>query len=469
MLHKSLENGFLPMEFKCENQCKRKSERCVEKGLAAAQLTLTFAVLLLLVLSPAKGFASDTSKILQQCRDLSLADDDIHNCLDNYLDVMDANLADISDLIRSELSASAAESAGLQAFEASQQAFENYRASNCLWYLEFSGPRSEAEQIAKNCLASMSEQRLAELQLLTEAQSGSDQVAGYYVYGTERNTFQSCGSDKRYWVEGENVVVSELQQLYLSKADADLQIMFVELTGDVSTEEVETFPGHDGVFTLQAIATLRTPVDSDCAIPRAAATLAVNQQNQTTEQNETPAVIETPAAEETNPEEPVQSLTAYFGDWIARCEQLGSNYGCVLSIDMASPADVDGEDPAALLITRRSKARTVIDMDVPLGLAPSLDDIEKLHWKVDSVNFGALLHSRLESRGADGAQTHIRQALRERWFIRDELLPVMRTGRELSVSLLPDADDELVLSATLNGLTRALEFADDFTAAEDEI
>ena len=85
------------------------------------------------------------------------------------------------------------------------------------------------------------------------------------------------------------------------------------------------------------------------------------------------------------------------------------------------------------------------------------------------MNFGALLHSRLESRGADGAQTHIRQALRERWFIRDELLPVMRTGRELSVSLLPDADDELVLSATLNGLTRALEFADDFTAAEGEI
>ena len=91
------------MEFKCENQCKRKSERCVEKGLAAAQLTLTFSVLLLLVLSPAKGFASDTSKILQQCRDLSLADDDIHNCLDNYLDVMDANLADISDLIRLSL------------------------------------------------------------------------------------------------------------------------------------------------------------------------------------------------------------------------------------------------------------------------------------------------------------------------------------------------------------------------------
>lgn len=463
-----VDNGFLAMKIKCKAQSGQRSESSDGKRLYRQSLMRGFVLFLIALLFAGPGFASDTSKILQQCRTLSLAADDIHNCLDNYLDVMDDNLADISDLIRAELTV--AEASGLQAFETSQQAFENYRSSNCLWYLEFSGPRVEAEQIAKNCLASMSEQRLAELQLLVKAQSGSDAVPGYYVYGAERNTFQSCGSAKRYWVEGENVVVSELQQLYLSKATTDLQILFVELNGSVNTEAAETFPAHDGVFELDSLVTLRTPVDSDCPIPRAVdgQVVSAEQPTQASQPNDADAPTETPAADENSQDEPVQTLIGYFGDWIAHCEQLGSSYGCVLSINMETGAPTE-EDMAKLIITRRSNARTVIDMDVPLGLAPSLDDIENLHWQVDSVTFGPLLHSRLESRGPSGAQTHIRQALRERWFIRDELLPVMQRGRELSVSLQPDSDDELVLSATLNGLTRALEFADDFTAAEGEI
>ncbi len=455
-----------------ELKCNKSSSLPVTWAISLAVLRMVLPVLLLL--ASERVLAADTSKILQQCRDLSLLDDDIHNCLDNYLDVMDDNLADVSDLIRAELSAATSGASGLPAFEASQQAFENYRTSNCLWYLEFSEPRVEAEQIAKNCLASMSEQRLSELQLLVKIQTRPEVVSGYYVYGSERNTLQLCGGNKRYWVEGDNVVVSELQQRYLGEANTDLQIMFVELEGDVDTEAIETFPGHDGVFKLGALVTLRTPVDSDCVIPRGtdSQTPVADQQDEATTPDDTSVASQTSV--ETNPDEPIQSLTAYFGDWIARCEQLGSSYGCVLSINMTpagsgSETVSDTEDIPKLIITRRSEARTVIDVDMPLGLVPSLDDIEKVHWQVDSVNFGPLLHSRLESLGPSGAQTHIRQALRERWFIRDELLPVMKSGRELSISLLPDTDSKLNLSATLQGLTRALEFADDFTAAEGEI
>lgn len=450
-----------------ELNCKlEKIERC---GAVSGFALSGFVVLFFWLVASATVHAADTSKILGQCRALSLLDDDIHNCLDNYLDVLDDNLAGIGDFIRVELSAAGSDEPVLQAFESSQLAFENYRSSNCLWYLEFSSPRNEAEQIAKNCLASMSEQRLAELQLLVKNQSRRDLVAGYYVYGAERNSFQPCGSDKRYWVEGENVAVSEIQQLYLSKVNTDLQVMFVELAGELDTEAVETFAGHNGVFNIDSVITLRTPIDSDCAIPGGANKAATQTAPATTD---TPLAIEQPVTEtssDTDTEEPVQTLIAYFGDWTARCDQLGSSYGCVLSILMNTPMAESPDDAASLIITRRSEQRTIIDVDVPLGLVPSLDDIEKLHWNVDSIEFGALLHSRLESRGPDGAQTHIRQALRERWFIRDNLIPAMRTGSKLLVSLLPDDDNGIVLSATLLGLTRALEFADDFTAAQGEI
>jgi len=67
------------------------------------------------------AYSSTESTILQQCRDLSLADNDIHNCLDNYLDLMDENLADLLDFITAELAEDAANPDALQALQRSHR------------------------------------------------------------------------------------------------------------------------------------------------------------------------------------------------------------------------------------------------------------------------------------------------------------------------------------------------------------
>lgn len=431
--------------------------------LGKTMVFLCVAMLLLLAAPNARA----TSTILEQCRALSLAENDIHNCLDNHLDVLDENMADMESYILDQLSGSTDQLAS-QAFESAQSAFELFRTNNCLWYLEFSRGRGEAEQIGKNCLATVSEQRLAELQLLVKTQSTPAGIAGYYVYGAERNTFQPCGSDRKYWIEGENVAVSQLQQDYLRESSTELQVMFAELAGQVDETAVDNFAGHDGVFVVESVVALRLPVDSDCSFVQSRETTPPEEASPNTENQ---PIESEPAAEETqdseNADEPEQALTAYFGDWVARCEQIGSSYGCVLFVEMNTPGSESAADSAQLRITRRSDERTVIDVDFPNGLVSGLDDIEQIHWQVDSVEFGALLHSRLEASDQNAAG-RIRQALRERWFIRDELLPVLKDGRKLSVALLPSEDGVQVLTAPLNGLTRALDFADDFTAAEGQ-
>jgi len=209
--------------------------------------------------------ASQSSQILEQCRALSLVDDEIHNCLDNYLDDLDANIENLEDFIRAQLSGDG-DAGVLQAFEASQIAFRSFRAANCLWYVEFSSAQAEADQIGKNCLATLSENRLSEMRQLLETEAAPEVVSGYYVYGANRNSFQPCAGSSKYWVEGENVVVSELQQRYLNEATADLQILYAELAGAVDTEVTETYAEHDGVFVADSLVTLRLPTDSDCPI-----------------------------------------------------------------------------------------------------------------------------------------------------------------------------------------------------------
>ena len=127
---------------------------------------------LLLVLS---GLSEETRaqdyNALQECAALSPLLDDIHNCMDNYLDLMDSNIGDITEFLTESLSGEA-----LAGLNRSQQAFVEYRRQNCLWYLEFSSPRIEAEQIAKNCLAKMSRQRLQELQTLVSTEDTTGQA-----------------------------------------------------------------------------------------------------------------------------------------------------------------------------------------------------------------------------------------------------------------------------------------------------
>ena len=280
------------------------------------------------------------------------------------------------------------------------------------------------------------------------------------------------------------MVVGELQQRYLNEASSELQLLYADLTGSVDTSNAESYTGHDGVFTLESIESLRLPGDGDCAPPSATPLAQSSTDDTATEAelavDEEPVVISSnsadPLPQNTDPE---QTLTAYFGDWVALCEQLGSSYGCVLTaplqstaIESASDADNSAETAAVLRITRRSEQRTIIDIDFPYQLSPLIADVGQITWRVDSIDLGKILHSQLADvagQGVHAGKSFVSQSLRERWYIRDELLPLLLDGRDLYLTVDGTDDTQTILSATLNGLTRALTFADDFTAAEGNI
>ena len=229
---------------------------------------------------------------------------------------------------------------------------------------------------------------------------------------------------------------------------------------------------------------LRAPTDVDCAPPQldrdvdpeSTDTLANDVSPDTT-------ITSSVSNDESNQValEPEQTLTAYFGEWIAVCEQLGSSYGCALSAPLVTlnngetseATETDANTPinsgAALRITRRSEARTIVDVDFPLALRSAVTDVSQIHWTVDSFDLGKILHSQLVDVAGVGVlsgEKLVRQSLRERWFIRDELLPMLLNGRNLNLSVLSESRVHYDLSATLDGLTRALNFADDFTSSE---
>ncbi len=132
-----------------------------------ALLTVAFS-LLCSVQTPARAYDA-----LEACRAQSLLTQDIHNCLDNYLALIDQNLNDLTVYIDGQLR-------GLEraAFSRAQNSFYSYRRENCLWYLEIGGPRVQAEQVAKNCLSNMSQDRLSELQsLIAEYQDNTVEEA----------------------------------------------------------------------------------------------------------------------------------------------------------------------------------------------------------------------------------------------------------------------------------------------------
>lgn len=391
--------------------------------------------------------------VLQECMKLSSDDTDINNCIDNYLDLMDDNISDISAYIARDLP-----DAALDQFQLAQETFIAYRKQNCLWYLEFSSPQTLAEKIAKNCLAKMSQERLAELQFLIATDQGkANTLRGFYVYGANRNSFQPCGSEQRYWVEGDSEQIGQLQQDYLSQSTASLQVLYAELRGQIDT--TQSYPEHSGVVQLTAVTQLKLPSDSECSLPAGATdkTLA------TLPEVKPAAVPEPEPVQSANvEEESEQVLRAYFGEWLAECKQKQSSFLCDLSVGFTGEGVTDANQPA-MSLTRRSDKRTVMYMSFP---EREIDSPTKIRWRVDQFEFGDILGSDIRV-DEDGT----RQLVHERKFIRDDLLPLFKDGTELGVEVLVDVDDDSGdrYSASLNGLTRALMFADDFVASGGEL
>ncbi len=420
---------------------------------AGAVLIIPAALLFVISLALHSGVArAQDYNVLQECMKLSSADSDINNCIDNYLDLMDDNIQDISEYIARDL-----DDAPLNKFQLAQQAFFEYRKQNCLWYLEFSSPQATAEKIAKNCLATMSQQRLAELQSLIASDSGrAGTLRGFYVYGANRNSFQPCGSEQRYWVEGDNEQVGQLQQDYLNQSTSSLQVLYAELRGQI--EPTQDYPEHSGVVKLAAVTTLKPPSDSECSLPTGATdtTLATRPE------------IKPPAVPEPEPEpvvsadEPEQLLRAYFGEWLAECKQSKSSFTCELSVGFTGQ-DISDEIRPVMSLSRRNEKRTLVYMSFP---EREIDSPTKIRWRVDKYAFGDIVGSeiRVDEQGT-------RQLVHERKFIRDDLMPLFIKGTELGVEVLADVDDNAgeKFTATLKGLTRALAFADDFIASGGQL
>ncbi len=400
------------------------------------------------MLAPAHA---QTYNVLEECSNLSPGIEDIHACLDNYLDIMDANIDDVSTFLNRTL-----EGASLAGFKRSQQAFIQYRRQNCLWYLEFSTPRSEAEQIAKNCLATMSQQRLSELQRLMAADKsgGGSTLRGFYVYGPNRNSFQICGREARYWVEGDNATVSELQQQYLSTATADLQVMYTTVKGEID-EGAQTVDGHRGVLKVLEIVELRVPSESDCRIPSAqlAALPSV-----TTASAPEPAAVEPEPAVAEEQDEPQQQLVAYFGAWIADCIENDGNRKCNLQVDMQPDSEDEATAKPTLSLARKTRQRTTLEVHFP---DREIDSPQRIRWGVDGYVFGDILGSEIRVD-----ETATRQLVSERRFINEDLMPLMIDGGNLTLDVLASVDDRSgeKFVATLRGLTRALAFADEFVS-----
>lgn len=400
--------------------------------------------------------------MLLECRALSTQSQDINNCMDNFLDLLDNSLADIEDFILGELGGAVGNNvAQVRAFERSQAAFRDFRRENCLWYLEFSEGRLEAEQIAKNCLAEMSQARLAELQGLVTDSPADESVEGFYVFGSDRNSFQFCGNTRRYWVEGDSVIISQLQQSYLTQALTDLAVLYVEVQGAVDQEAGSPYPGHDGVFRIRDLKLMRQPSDSDCRLPAQAPRVAADLPSAEPLAKQLPEALPSePVSEPLVPQrEPEQQLTAYFGAWLAQCEQLGNSYGCVLSVEMEAEPDPQA-GPPVLKLTRRSGQRTIVDLEFP---NQEIESSDQIRWSIDKFDVGPVAQSRIRV-DAQAA----RQEIRNRKFIQQDLLPMLVGGTSLVIELEKEGQIKNYVG-TLIGLTRALSFADSFTAANGRI
>jgi len=387
--------------------------------------------------------------VLQECMKLSNADADIDNCIDNYLDLMDDNIRDISEYIANDLS-----DAPLDQFQLSQQAFFEYRKQNCLWYLEFSAPQATAQKIAKNCLADMSQQRLAELQSLIATDQGkADTLRGFYVYGANRNSFQPCGSEQRYWVEGDNDQVGQLQQDYLAQSTASLQVLYAELRGQIDTSR--EYPGHNGIVQLSSVTAIKPPSDTECSLPKGATANSLASLPEVK-----PAAVAEPVPEQAvaDVEEPEQVLRAYFGEWLAECKQNKTNFDCELMVEFSGKKATDANRPQ-LSMSRRADKRTLVYMKFP---DREVDTPAKIRWTIDKFRIGDIVGSQIR---VDEAGTQ--QLIHEKKFIRDDLMPLLAKGTQLRVEVLADVDDNAgdKFNASLNGLTRALGFADDFIAS----
>ena len=403
----------------------------------------------------ASNVQAQSNNVLKDCLAISAGTNDVHSCMDSYLDLMDNNIAGMTDFLSESLSGQA-----LAGLNLSQLAFSEYRRQNCLWYLEFSSPRSEAELIAKNCLATMSRQRWQELQgLLGEEDTSAKTLSGFYVYGAGRNSFQFCGSEARYWLDGDLDVVNDVQQLYLSLASSEFEPVYAVFAGVVDDSSPAP-QGHVGLFSISTLVDMSVPTESECEMPGGSSAFDLDSST-TVDTSAVSASEEIPDEEEQD--EPQQQLIAYFGAWLVDCTENNGRRSCNLKVALDKPESSNSEQATGTLIVIRGKQqRTSIEMIFP---EREIDSPSLIRWRIDDFAFGDLVGSSILVD-----EIAARQIVPGDRFLKNELLPMMIEGVDLSVEVLAEVDDSAgdEFLGTLKGLTKALAFSDDFVRDSTE-
>ena len=411
------------------------------------------AVILLAIILPARhDAAAQEYNALAECRAQSLVLDRIHDCLDDYLDILDGNMREITGFLEQSLRGDA-----LVRLGSAQQAFDEYRRENCLWYLEFSAPQEEAEQIAKNCLADMSRARLQELQNLVTADTRSNQTLnGYYVYGVNENYFQPCGRSERFSVGGKADAVDLLQRSYETLASSSSQLLYAVLVGALD-DQLQAPDGYQGSLQLSALIQLRVPTDADCKLPIASANAGTTT-NDVAVPETTREVLDD---ERLGQEEPEQMITAIFGDWTVECAELDGRRSCSLDTGLKQDGSgrtiINGEFLSPRLVLNRTpRQSTFIQVIFP---GREIESPSLVRWQVDKLALGDIVGSEIRVDRLEA-----RLLVSENQFLVEKLMPLLLAGQQLVVSVQDDVDDISGdrFVGTLKGLTKSLTFADDF-------
>ena len=412
---------------------------------------LCSSILLMTILVFWQDSEAEQNNALAECRDQSADLNQLHACMNGYLDTIDENMRSIAGFLDQSLTGDAR-----ARLRRAQKVFIEYRRENCLWYTDSSSPGPVADQIAKNCLADMTRARVQELQdVVTANAQGTQTVEGFYLHTGGQDFFMHCGQTKRYYVDGEAGLLEQLQENYDAVASDDGQLLHAMLVGSLDSK-VQSPRGYQGVLQLEAVIDLSVPSDKACSKNN-----KVSHSGISAIDVYVPDILREVFDDEVPPqEEPEQQLAAYFGDWIVDCVELRGQKSCKLEVNLIEgdnePVTDQGALAPRLVVNRASKRSTFIQVVFPERViqSPTL-----VSWQIDQTSLGDIVGSKISVD-----QFEARLLVNESEFLVDELMPLLRDGSRVVFSVQTSIDGSAgdIFAADLQGLSNSLVFVDDF-------
>jgi len=90
-------------------------------------------------------------------------------------------------------------------------------------------------------------------------------IKGHYVYGHEESSFQPCGQNKTFWVNGSIKHLTMPEQKYKSLTSKPYEPVFAGLRGQFTGKASDGFAmDYDGQFQLTAIIRVKKKSTGDC-------------------------------------------------------------------------------------------------------------------------------------------------------------------------------------------------------------